>query len=57
MIKTQFKKNLIIFAATFLILTLAGIVAYKIMNSRTFQFYGGIVNCSRSLNRESYIFS
>lgn len=44
MIKIQFKKNLIIFAATFLILTLAGIVAYKIMNSRTFQFYGGIVN-------------
>jgi len=42
--KIQLKKILKIFLIAFLLLSLAGIASYKIMNSRTFQFFGGIVN-------------
>jgi chitin deacetylase len=40
----QLKNILTIFIAFFLVLSLAGIATYKISNSRTFQFFGGIVN-------------
>lgn len=41
--KIHLKKIVTIFLAIFLLLSLAGIAAYKIMNSRKFQFFGGLV--------------
>ena len=40
----QFKKILAIFLVVFLILSLAAVATFETMNSRTFQFFGGIVN-------------
>ncbi len=42
--KLVFKKILIISTAILLLLSLVGFTTYKVMSSRTFQFFGGIVN-------------
>lgn len=42
--KLKLKKILVTFLVIFIILLLAGFTTFKIMKSRTFQFFGGIVN-------------
>jgi peptidoglycan/xylan/chitin deacetylase (PgdA/CDA1 family) len=44
LVKVQLKKIIIISLVVVLLLWLAGISTYKIMNSRKFQFFGGVVS-------------
>ncbi|MDF2882912.1 MAG: polysaccharide deacetylase [Clostridiaceae bacterium] len=44
MVKMQHKKTVTVILLSFMLLIAEGIAAYKIMNSRKFQFFGGIVN-------------